>query len=93
MCGGFQKKIESFGDLSDFAIVQCQVRSSQILFFFFLPPRTLLASIIYHPDENCSNLALVTMWHLTLWSFSRFSSLSGIPLRLGGMYQKQTLVC
>lgn len=30
---------------------------------------------------------------LTLWSFSRRSSPSGMPLRLGGMYQKQTLVC
>ena len=31
--------------------------------------------------------------NLTLWSFSRLSAPSGMPLRLSGRYQKHTLVC
>lgn len=61
-------------------------------FYFFLIRKTHWSEDVLTSQGNCKGLYEIKKFH-TLCSFSRRSGLSGTPLRLCGIYQKQTLVC
>lgn len=61
-------------------------------FHFFLIRKTHWSENVLTSQGNCKGLDEIKRFH-TLCSFSRRSGLSGTPLRLCGIYQKQTFVC